>query len=360
MLEHQINRFTDSFEKDKYSGFVLGVDVGGTNTNFCIAGVKEKKPDMIFSFDFKTKNLESLIPAINQVLEYAKESFDIQIDYACIGAAGVVSPDKSYANLTNVSWNVDLKEVLNKTNLKKTFIINDFKAIAYGINLLEKKDLLEIRPGNNIDDSKSTKVVIGAGTGLGKSIIVFDEKINGFVPLASEGGHGDLPIHNDFELKLADFIKKTKGATEPVCYEEVLSGRGLVNIFNFLKSENISQNPLVFDEIENSFEKPVIISKYKSKDETCKKTFELFTRFYGRCAKSFVLDTMATGGLYIAGGISLKNQDIFSTNNFFEEFNSAEHRSDILRKIPIYLIKNPHVGLLGVCFVAMCKLQGRL
>ena len=360
MLDYKFNKLIDIFDKNNFYDFVLGVDLGGTFTKICIAGIKDSKPSLLFTYDFETKKLDSLNPAINQVLNHVKEKFDFKVDNACIGAAGVISKEKNFADLTNVSWNIDLREIINQTTLKKAFIINDFEAVGYGINLLDKNDILNITPGNKPDEFRLTKAVIGAGTGLGKSILYFNERINGYIPLQSEGGHSDLPVYNDFELKLLEFIKKSNKISQPVCYEEVLSGRGLVNIYNFLKSQNISEKNFVFDEIDKSIDKPVLISEYKNIDETCKKTFELFTRFYGRCAKNFVLDSMATGGLYIAGGIAIKNKEIFSSEYFFEEFISADKRSDILKQIPIYVITNHNVGLYGVCFAAICKKQGRL
>jgi len=360
MLDYKFNKFTDEIDENIFPDFVLGVDLGGTFTNVCIAGIKESKPYILYTYDFETKKLDSLAPAINHVLNHAKENFDIEINNACIGAAGVISKEKNFADLTNVPWNIDLSEIINQTSLESAFIINDFEAIGYGINLLGKNDFLEIRFGTKSDGVRLPKAIIGAGTGLGKSVLYFNEKINGYVPLPSEGGHSDLPVYNSFELKLLDFIRKSRGISESICYEEVLSGRGLVNIYNFLKIQNISEGKFVFDEIENSIDKPAIISKYKNTDETCKKTFELFTRFYGRCAKNFVLDSMATGGLYISGGIALKNKEIFSSDLFFQEFISADHRGDVLKQIPIYIITNPNVGLYGVCFAAMCKKQGRL
>ena len=360
MIDYRFEKTIDIFNKNNFSDFVLGADLGGTSTNICIAGIKDSKPYILFIYYFETKKLDSLNSAINQVLNHAKEKFDLEVDNACIGAAGVVSKEKKFADLTNVSWNIDLREIIKQTSLKSAFIINDFQALGYGINLIDKNDMLNIRPEIKTDEFRFTKAVIGAGTGLGKSILYFNEKINGYVPLTSEGGHSDLPVYNSFELKLLEFIKKSKGISESVCYEEVLSGRGLVNIYNFLKNQNISGKNLVFDEIEKSIDKPALISKYKNIDETCKKTFQIFTRFYGRCAKNFVLDSMATGGLYIAGGIALKNKEIFSSHYFFEEFISSENRNDILKKVPIYIITNPNVSLHGVCFAAMRKKQGRL
>lgn len=101
----------------------------------------------------------------------------------------------------------------------------------------------------------------------------------------------------------------------------------------------------------------MLISNYRLVDPLCKETFRLFTRFYGRCAKNFALATLAMGGLYIAGGIASKNKEIFSAPDFFEEFENASQRRDVLKEIPIYVILNYDVSLYGACFAAMCHSQ---
>jgi len=98
-----------------------------------------------------------------------------------------------------------------------------------------------------------------------------------------------------------------------------------------------------------------LISKYKEKDETCKETFRLFTKFYGRCAKNLVLDTLARGGLYIAGGIAVKNKEIFMKDDFTSEFINGFRRDDFLKEVPVNLILNYDVSLYGACFAAMIK-----
>ena len=98
-----------------------------------------------------------------------------------------------------------------------------------------------------------------------------------------------------------------------------------------------------------------MISEYKEKDETCSESFKLFTRFYARCAKNFILDSLAVGGLYIAGGIASKNPSIFSTNEFLNEFKNVYRREDILKNVPIYIVKNYDVSLYGACLAAILK-----
>ena len=219
-----------------------------------------------------------------------------------------------------------------------------------------KKDLHVIKAKKA--RSKSTKAVIGAGTGLGKSILAFDENIKAHIPLASEGGHSEFPVQDKFEIGLTKFIKEKMGISEPISYEEVLSGRGLENIYYYLRKKQGHLKTIYTRKIDDSPDKAEAISKYKTVDETCQEAFRLFAKFYGRCAKNFVLDSMALGGLYIAGGIAAKNKEIFESKDFIEEFENAYRRGEILREIPVYVIVNYDVSLLGACFAAMHKKLG--
>lgn len=343
-----------------FTSYVLGVDIGGTYTNFGIAGIQNKKPILLFSLKFNSKELKSLIPAIIQTLDYAKNEYNIDVYDACIGAAGIVSPAKDYADLTNVNWNVSTNEIIENTSLKNAIIINDFQAVGYGINLLDhsnKNDIFQVRPETNKKYiTRQTKAIIGAGTGFGKCILFYDHHLKAYFPNSSEGGHGDFPIYDDFEQRLINFIEKEKKDSFPVCYEDVLSGNGIESIYSFLLQDKNYKSSEYQDIIGNSIEKVSLISKYREIDEICKETFQYFTKFYGRCAKNFVLDTLAAGGLYIAGGIASKNSDIFQTDEFLFEFENSQKRKKILKKIPIYVIMNYDVSLYGTCFTAMYKI----
>lgn len=336
-----------------YSSYVMGIDVGGTNINIGIAGIKNEKPVILYSLNYKTKEFNSIIPVINESCEYSKNEYDIIPKVCCIGGAGVVSKSKDYIELTNVGWNISVEDILKNTSLTKVFLINDFQAIGYGINLLDHNNSNDVHVIKKAIDGNHTKGIIGAGTGLGKSILIFDEKINSYVPLASEGGHSDFPITNDLELKLSKYIKEKEGMVEPLSYEELLSGRGLENIYYFIKTKEGYSDTQYTDEINNSEDKAEAISKYKTLDPACKETFRLFTKFYARCAKNFILDTMAIGGLYIAGGIATKNKEIFESEEFFEEFKNVYKKRELLNNVPVYVIVNYDVSLYGTCFAAM-------
>jgi glucokinase len=362
IMDYTVKNFNEKMLMERFSSYVLGVDIGGTNTNLGIAGVKDLKPFLLFSLNFNSQKLESIVPAVQNTLTYAKNKYDIDVDFACIGAAGVVSPSKDSAQLTNVNWNVDANELTTETSLSSVFIINDFQTIGYGINLLDpynKNDFFQVRARKiNKDISTDTKVIIGAGTGLGKSILTYDNYYNSYIPIPSEGGHGDLPIQNDFEMQLVKFIKTLRRISKPLTYEEVLSGRGLESIYLFFRNSKEFKETQYSKEIENTENKASLISKYKEMDETCKETFRLFTRFYARCAKNYVLDTLAKGGLYLAGGIAAKNKEIFTSKDFLIEFENVYRRADILKTVPISVIVNYDVSIYGSCYAAMYKLLG--
>ena len=358
-IKFTVKNLNEKELQTSFSRYVLGIDIGGTNTNLGVAGIKNNLPTLLFSLNFQSENLPSLIPAVEETLAFALDNYHINIDNTVIGAAGVVSPSHDSASLTNVSWDIDSKDLVQKTPLSSAYIINDFQAIGYGINLLNpnnEEDLFVIRP-DQLHQTSSRKAIIGAGTGFGKSILVYDEQFNVYVPLPSEGGHGDLPIYNDFEMELVNFIKKLRNISQPITYEEVLSGRGIESIYLFLRQSGKFNELQHTGEIDQSAHKTPLISQYRNIDETCRETFRLFTKFYGRCAKNFVLDSLAMDGLYIAGGIASKNKEIFKSKEFLDEFENAHQRSEILQKTPIFVIANYDVSLYGACFAAMYLTQ---
>jgi glucokinase len=350
-LDSKFNSYIDNISDFNY--YVLGADIGGTNTNISIAGIKDSKIKMIFSFEYNSKKINSIIPPIKQCLEYAKNKYNIEAKKACFGVAGIVNQNKS-AKLTNADWSINSNQILEKTALEEVALINDFQAIGYGVNNIDfKNDIICVN--GNIKKSKKTKAIIGAGTGLGKTILVYNNQSDYYKPISSEGGHSDFPAYTNYELRLLNFIKKYRNLKNPVYYEEILSGRGIENIYYFLKkSEKEISN--FSSEIENADDIAEKISKLKNKDETCKKVFDLFSKFYGRCAKNYVLDTLAIGGLFIAGGIARKNKEIFKSNYFLEEFFNGYEGTNVLRETPIYVITDKNIGIKGTFFVAMKNL----
>jgi glucokinase len=360
-MNFTIKEYIKNFEKNKYSSFVFGADLGGTNTKIAVAGVKKNNIELIFSLFFKTSEITNFSLALLECVNIAKAKFDIDFSTGCISAAGIISEDKKNVSLTNQKMKICINELIKKTGLKSVLLINDFKAVGYGINLLDlknEKEVFIIRNNLKKNIAKKTRAIIGAGTGLGKCILVFDEEYNIYNPISSEGGHSDFPIYTDFERELVNYIKNKRNIEEPITYDELLSGRGINIIYQFLREKNPKKITRYTKEIDASKDKTPLIARYKNKDDISNEVFNIFTIFYARCAKNFVLDSLAIGGLFIAGGIASKNKEIFNSNKFFDEFVNVYQYQNFLKKIPIIIIIDENIGLKGACFAAMNKIRG--
>ncbi|MDG6218214.1 MAG: glucokinase [Candidatus Thermoplasmatota archaeon] len=353
-ITYKTHYFQKTVDTSAYSGFVLGADIGGTSTNVAVAGITDDTIDLLFSLDFETKKISSFLPALKKTIAFARNKYDICILNGCVGAAGIVSSDHSFVELTNVSWNINAKELIKETAMDSLFILNDFQVLGYGINtidLSDEKDVSIIRKNVSID-TKEPRVLLGAGTGLGKTILRYDQKNRFFHAFESEGGHADIPVYTRTEFDLIKTIQQRKHSHYPVSYEDLLSGEGIVDIYSFLRSKQLFKDSEYSELIDTAEDKPAIISNYRSKDEYCTETFRLFQRFFARCAKNLGLDTLAKGGVFIAGGIAEKNKDIFLSNQFIDEFNRSHTREKYLKEIPLYLLTNYYLSLQGACFAA--------
>ncbi|MBI5388769.1 glucokinase [Candidatus Woesearchaeota archaeon] len=329
---------------------VLGADIGGTHTNIAIARVEQQSVRLLFSCHFKSKNIPGIEGAISTTLGIAAKKYAIHPTRGCIAAAGVVADNHDFCRITNLPWNADARELSKKTKLKQVVIINDFEALGYALNLSKTSErVICIKQGKRVQ--YATKAILGAGTGLGKTIVPYQKASGLYVPLPSEGGHADLPLFNPIDQQLAGFLKQQYNL-DRVSYTDVLSGSGIEHLYAFVKTMP-DFSPIRFtDTIDHSDEKPARIAEYKTKDTACRLVFKLFAAYYGRCAKNLALDTLCFGGLYIAGGIAIKNKGIFKSSQFMHEFNASDKMQDVLHRIPIYLLTDYDISMLGACYAA--------
>ncbi|MEK6891588.1 MAG: glucokinase, partial [Nanoarchaeota archaeon] len=183
------------FSKSSYPKFILGGDIGATNTHLGIFGVKNKSADLIASFHFRNKDLSSVYEAINFALNLIKKDYKIKIENASLGIAGALSPEKDIAKMTNIKWSISKKELMKKLKLKKIILINDFEAVGYAINSLKKSDVSIVKTAKRVQ--KAPILAIGAGTGLGKVILLYDKNKDSYFPVSSEAGNSDFAAQDN-------------------------------------------------------------------------------------------------------------------------------------------------------------------
>lgn len=325
--------------------FFLAADIGGTNSNFGIFNLSSTQPILICSVHYKSKLVTDFSQLVKQVCDYIHENYQIAITRACFGAAGIIQHNRIFARPTHLTFDINLPEIAKATGIKDLFLINDFEAVALGIKLIDQKSIITAHAGNPV--LHGNKAFLGAGTGLGKSTLTWTSEHRQYFPVSSEGGHADIVIYNSQELDLITFITNQLDTTCHVSWEHVVSGSGIQKIYKFLGTQKDYVQTDATREIEAQDFNPDRISYYAHEDERCKDTFELFTRFYARCAKNFVLETLALGGIYIAGGIAAKNISLFSNPIFLEEFKNCSLDRKIFLEIPVYVIADYNISLYG-------------
>ena len=355
MITFSERRYEQEIPENKE--FILGADIGGTNSNFGLFAIDGNKlSPLLLSVHTKSRYITDFSSLVVDLLAYLKENHGINnIKKACFGAAGVASQDHDSAKPTTLDFVIDAASIKRATGLQEVLIINDFEAVAYGIEGLENKDLIVVHEGK--PRNKENKAIIGAGTGLGKCILGFDEHDAQYVPIPSEGGHADFPVYDQRELDLIEFIKSSyaKASADkeevryncPISWEDLLSGRGIMRIYAFLSTLNNYKKSEQSEHIANDGPHPDYIFGHWERDPQCCDTFKMYAGFYGRCAKDFALETLALGGIYIAGGIAEKNLDLFDQSEFRTQFLACGKQRYLLEDIPITVIGNYNVSLYG-------------
>ncbi|MDH7499295.1 MAG: glucokinase [candidate division NC10 bacterium] len=338
--------------KESSRQLVLGGDVGGTHTTLALAWVAGRRVRLAASFRYSTRTLSDLALPLREVAAHARERFGRPVERAALGLAGPLQG--KILQLTNAPLQVNPSSLKRRVGLRSLRLINDFAAIGYGINCLPRSDLLEMPPRSAAtrEDRRATRAIIGAGTGLGKSILIYDDHLSLYIPHPSEGGHVDFPATLPWERDLVDFIRRRHRDRKAVSYEDLLSGRGLERIYQFLREKNIALETPFSRRIDRAREKAPLISRYSRQDETCRETFRLFLEILAKCARNFALDTLALGGIYLAGGILAKNLSHLEPELFRNHFEDNDRHLEILQGIPIRVVTNYDVSLYGAALAA--------
>lgn len=330
---------------------ILGADIGGTNSNFGIFASTNEKLKLLLSLRFKSQTITDFTILVQEILEYLKNKYGITIYNSCFAAAGIVSENRDYCKPTNLDFALNAKEILEKTDIKYVTIVNDFEIIGHGIYATFPKSLIKVNEG--FPRKHGAIAILGAGTGLGKCIMHWNNTLNRYLPVPSEGGHADFAPQSPIEYELTEYIKITEKKSCNISWEDILSGKGISRIYDFFYEKNGKQGG------ENIRLHPDKIFSSRTINQNCFDTYTLYTILYARCAKNFALDALALGGVCIAGGIAAKNVELFKQKSFMQEFTNCCKQKKFLANIPIYVVTDYNISLYGaaefIMLEGLCK-----
>jgi glucokinase len=323
---------------------ILAGDVGGTHTRLGLFDRNSSPLRPSRSAQYGTRDFPGIV---EMTLDFLKKS-DEKIEICCIGVAGPVVDGRSTP--TNFPWTLDAAEISGALGAP-TLLINDLEANAYGIAALEPSDLAIILRG--LPCSHGNAAVISAGTGLGEAGLFWDGAVHR--PFPCEGGHCTFAPRNTLEIQLLEFLLKRH---QHVSWERVLSGPGLVNIYEFLRDSGRGDEPLWLAERLRSQDPSAAISEaaIHSESALCASALDLFVQLYGSEAGNLALKTMALGGVYLGGGIPPRILEILKQGTFGVAFQTKGRMKEMMERIPVFVILNDRAALFGAARCAVIHL----
>jgi len=321
--------------------YILAGDIGGTKTRLSLYDETEGPGFPEQSETFASKDYKSL----NEIVEVYLSQKSVEISAASFGVAGPVQ--EGQVSTTNLPWVLSEKSLQTVVNQAPVFLINDLLAAAYAIPYLSETDIHTINPGHV--NSKGNLGLISPGTGLGEAFLTWHS--SGYQAHPSEGGHCSFAPINQNQVELLNYLLPQY---EHVSYERVCSGNGISNLYAYWKEvkkikvpewlENQlatarDPNPVLF---EAAFERDVEIAAF---------TLNMFTEILASEAANFALKVLASGGIYLGGGIPPRLKDWIDPEHFMGAFVHKGRFSDWLAEIPIHIILRPQAALFGAaCF----------
>lgn len=309
---------------------ILAADIGGTSSRFgFFEGERPDKLELLKAVWLRTEDAQAFVELFTALAEHDLPFASGEADFAMIAAAGPVQHGGRYCDPPWISWDIDLRRDAGVLPEGRSKLVNDFVAQAYAVKTKVGANARNVLVPENPPETEATIGVIGAGTNLGKAMLV--PSGGRYIAVPSEGGHVAFPVQDAREFDFLCFAKQEL-EVEVLTVEKVVSGKGIALVHKFLTGQE--KEP---EEITERFsESP--------------ETLEWCARYYGRACRDFALDVLAQGGIYIAGGVAAKVPELLESPAFQREFLLSPRHRELLETIAVRVITDEESGLWGAAF----------
>lgn len=336
---------------------VLAGDIGGTKTTFALYNEDEGRFKPLHSQTFASREYPDFFSVIDAFLTGPRaylssgNNHHQTIQTACFGIAGPIFNQQCTA--TNLPWIMDAQQISHRYAIPTVYFLNDLEATAYGTLTLPKTAVVCLSTEADLETATvppGNRAVIAAGTGLGEAMLYWHGAT--YHPSASEGGHSDFAPRNPTEIALLEYLLKRHSR---VSYERVLSGPGLFTLYEFMKQSGRGGEPAWLAERLASEDPAAVISEVALAEQSdlCVCTVDLFVSLLGAEAGNLALKCLATGGMYLGGGIAPKILPKLKDGTFMKAFLHKGRFSSLLAKIPVWVILDPQTALHGAAQFAL-------
>jgi len=315
----------------------LAGDIGGTKTRLALFSQESEAFEALDKETFLSQDHASL----EEILQIYLADKPYQVSGASFGIAGPIIGER--ARITNLQWVVDKASLREFLGGIRVDLLNDLHAISSAVPNLKQDEVEVLIPGEPI--SQGAIGVIAPGTGLGEGFLIWNGER--YQPHPSEGGHTSFGPETSLQLELLNYMDNIY---DHVSYERVCSGLGIANLYSFLRDNKGLDEPKwlreQLDEVEDPT--PVIAQMaLEEKAEICVQTMDLFVSILGSEAGNLALKVLATGGIYLGGGIPRRIMPLLQGDIFKQGFLDKGRFAEMLTRVPVYVITHPHAGVFG-------------
>ena len=315
---------------------ILAGDIGGTNARLAYFQAQNGSLRLVSERVFPSREHKELGEIVTKFLDDSSTRPNV----ACFGVAGPVRNGR--VETSNLPWVIEQSRLAKQIHLPSTLLINDLEASAWGVGALSAGDFVALNPASG--PAVGNQAVIAPGTGLGEAGLFWDGKHHQV--FACEGGHTDFAPQGDLQIELLRFLKARFGH---VSYERILSGPGLVNVYEFLCESGCGEESPEFSAQLQKGDAAATISRaaLNGSSTLAEKALDVWVAVYGAEASNLALKVMTTGGLFLAGGISPKILSKLTGPIFMQAFLDKGRMRPLVESIPVQVVTNEKAGLLG-------------
>lgn len=313
---------------------IIAADVGGTKTRLIYADEAEPR-NVLYEARYLSGEFDGFEPLLKTFIQDSGSSAS-QVGTLALALPGLVSEDS--ARLTNLPWVIEKQSLKDTFGIENVSFMNDFQASAFGTSQLLEKDQIILNPGGSATGSSkdnSTRVAVGAGTGLG---VAWAQDKGGIAhAYDTEGGHIDFAPVDETQVQLLKFLQQRHGH---VSYERILSGDGLVALYEFFTGKLGAEKQANAVTAE-------WVNRQSETDEAADRALSLFVQIYGSYIGNIALLFKPHGGIYITGGIAAKIVKKMQSEEFINAYLNKGRMRALVEQIAVYLVTNERIGVLG-------------
>jgi len=319
--------------------YLICGDIGGTKTLLRAVVMEGSASEPCVEQRYDSRSYDDFDDILSDFLQ----RLPIVPEVVCLAVAGPINAQQ--VTLTNLSWRISAEHIKRQFSIPVVRIMNDFEAVAYSIETLSDDDLVTLQAGHS--QPGTTRVVLGAGTGMGVAWLV--NCANRTAVLATEAGHIDFAPANALQVALLDYLAARYGH---VSVERILSGQGLVDLFHFLQQNSLK--PEQSGDKQSAVNDAAMVTQlaFEQQHPLALQTLDCFSEIYGAYAGNLALAGLCHGGVFIAGGIAPRILQVLQQPGFIHAFQGKGRFRALMQTIPVHVIVHDKAGLLGAETIA--------